>query len=72
LHASNIKKEVCGVFDSFLSFLYKYEERKTHNIFSLMLDPQFKNLRLVSSLVGHEQAISIIKEYDWKFCNLCF
>jgi hypothetical protein len=33
LFAFNIKKEVCGVLDSFLSFLRKYEERKTHNIF---------------------------------------
>jgi len=30
--ASNIKKEVVGVLDSFLSFLKKYEERKSHNI----------------------------------------
>jgi hypothetical protein len=28
LFDSNIKKEVCGVFDSFLSFIKKYEERK--------------------------------------------
>jgi hypothetical protein len=66
LFVSNIKKEVCGVLDSFLSFLYKYEEIKTHNMFLLMLDPQLKNLCLVSSLVGREQNISIIKEYDYK------
>jgi hypothetical protein len=35
----NIKKEVCGVLDSFLSFLRKYEKRKAHNMFSLILDP---------------------------------
>ncbi len=29
---------MCGVFDSFHSFLRKYEERKTHNILSSMLD----------------------------------
>jgi hypothetical protein len=39
LFASNIKKEIYGVFDSFLSSLRKYEERKTHNMFLLMLDP---------------------------------
>jgi hypothetical protein len=54
LFTSKIKKEVCGVFDSFLSFLKNYEERKAHNMLSLMLDPQFKSLRLVSSFVGHE------------------
>jgi hypothetical protein len=66
LFAFNIKKEVCGVLDSFLSFLENYEKRKTHNMFSLMLDPQFKSLHLVSSFVGCEQNISIIEEYDWK------
>jgi hypothetical protein len=64
LFAFNIKKEVCGVLDSFLSFLRKYEERKTHNIFLLMLDPQFKSLCLVSSFVGHEQCISVVEKYD--------
>jgi hypothetical protein len=39
---SNIKKEVVQVLDSFLSFLKKYEERKAHDILSLMLDPRFK------------------------------
>jgi hypothetical protein len=31
--ASNIKKEIIQVLDSFLSFLKKNEERKAHNIF---------------------------------------
>jgi hypothetical protein len=66
LFTSNIKKKVCGVLDSFLSFLKNYEERKTHNMFSLMLDPQFKSLHLISSFVGHEQNIYIIEKYDQK------
>jgi hypothetical protein len=66
LFTSNIKKEVCGVLDSFLSFLKNYEERRAHNMFSLMFDPQFKCLCLVSSFVGHEQGISIVKIYDRK------
>ncbi len=36
-------------------------------MFSLMLDPQLKNLRLVFSFVGREQDISIIEKYDQKF-----
>jgi hypothetical protein len=32
LMASNIRREVCGVLDSFLSFLTKYEDKKTHNM----------------------------------------
>ncbi len=35
-------------------------------MFSLMLDPRFKSLHLVSSFVGREQGISIVQEYDRK------
>ncbi len=66
LFTSNIKKEVCGILDSFLSFLRKYEERKVHNVLSLMLDSRFKNLCLVSSFVGCKQGISIVEECDLK------
>jgi len=72
LFAFNIKKEVCGVLDSFLSFLKNYEEKKAHNMLSLMLDTQFKSLRLVSSFVGREQGISIVQEYDQKFSQPMF
>ncbi len=40
--ASNIKKEVVYVLDYFLFFLKKYEERKAHNVLSLMLTLGFK------------------------------
>jgi len=53
--ASNIKKEVCGVLDSFLSFLKKFDKRKTHNMLALMLDPRFNNLCLVLSFIDHDQ-----------------
>jgi len=66
LFASNIKKQICGILDSFLSFLGKYEERKVHNMLSLMSYSQFKNFCLVSSFVGCKQGISIIKECDLK------
>jgi hypothetical protein len=42
LFASNIKKEVPGVLNGFLSFFKKYEGNKTHNMLSLMLDLGFK------------------------------
>jgi hypothetical protein len=65
LFTFNIKKEVHGILDSFLSFLRNFEERKAHNMFSLKLDPRFKNFRLVSSFVGCEQGI-FVEEYDQK------
>jgi hypothetical protein len=48
------KKEVVQDLDSFLSFLKKYEERKAHNMFSLMLDPRFKTFHLVSTFISCE------------------
>jgi hypothetical protein len=66
LFTSNIKIFFCDVLDFFLSFKKKYEERKTHNMFSLMLNPQFKSLCLVSSFVGREKNIFIVEKYDQK------
>jgi hypothetical protein len=65
LIASNIKREVYGVLDSFLSFKKKIENRKAHNMF-LMLDPGFKSLCLVSSFVGQKEGVNIVDEYDRK------
>ncbi len=66
LLASNIKREAINVLDSFLSFLNKYENRKAYNMISLMLDPRFKNLRIISSIVGREQNVALVEEYDRK------
>jgi hypothetical protein len=31
---------------------------------ALMLDPRFKSLQLVSSFIGRDQGVAIIKQYD--------
>jgi hypothetical protein len=62
--ASNIRKEVCGVINSFLSFLKKFNERKIHYMFALMLDTRFLKNCLVFSFIGHDQGITIIEQYD--------
>jgi hypothetical protein len=72
LLAPNIPKEVVGILNSFLTFLKIYEENKTYNILSLMLDPRFKGFRLVSFYVGCEQRKFIVEEYDAKNYILCF
>ncbi len=64
MFAFNIRKEVCGVLDSFLSFLRRFENRKAHNMLSLMLDPKFKSFCLVFSFVGREESVNIVDEYD--------
>ncbi len=47
LLASNTRKEVINVLDYFLSFLKVYDKRKSHNMIFLMLDPRYKNLRIM-------------------------
>jgi hypothetical protein len=54
LLASNIKRDVYNVLDIFLSFLKKFDEKKTYNLLALMLDPRYKNLIIVSTFVGKE------------------
>jgi len=49
----------------FFLFLRKHEKKNSHNTF-LMLDPRIQNLRLVSSLFGQKQRVSIVHEYDMK------
>jgi hypothetical protein len=43
LLASNITRDVCDVLESFLSFQGIYEEKKVHNMLSMMLDLRVKN-----------------------------
>ncbi len=70
LLASNIRRDIINVLDFFLSFLKKYENRKAHNMISLMLNPRFKSLRIKSSFVGREQGIALVEEYDRKSLHL--
>jgi hypothetical protein len=39
---------------------------KSHNMFFFMLEPRFKTLCLVSSLIGCEQGKATVEEYDKK------
>jgi hypothetical protein len=66
----NIRREVCGVLDSFISILTKYKNKNTHNMISLMLNPRLKNLHIISSFVGYEQGVNLVEEYDRKFLYL--
>jgi hypothetical protein len=54
------------VLETFLSFLKKFEEKKAHHMLSLMLDPRFKSLCLVSSFIGREQGVAIVEKCDSK------
>jgi hypothetical protein len=50
----------------FFISLKKIDERKYHNMFALMLDLRYKNLRIVSTFVGNELGVDIVEEYDKK------
>jgi hypothetical protein len=66
LLVSNIRMESINVLDSFLSFLKVYDKKKAHNMISLMLDPRYERLHIVSSFVGREQGVVLVEEYDRK------
>ncbi len=43
----------------------KFDEGKKHNMLAIMFDTRFQNLEgLVSTLIGHDQGVAIIKQYD--------
>ncbi len=57
-----------GVIDFFISFLTKFDGKKTHNMQALMLDPRFKSLIFVSnSFIGRELGVAIATKFDRKF-----
>jgi ABC-type transport system involved in cytochrome c biogenesis permease component len=67
----NIKWEVCSVLASFLSFSKTYENNN-NNIISLMLNPTFISLHIISSIICHEQVGLLLKIMIGSFCILCF
>jgi hypothetical protein len=52
------------VLDPFFSILWKYDDKETHNMFSLMIDPRFKRFSLlILCYISHED-VAIVEEYD--------
>ncbi len=49
------------MIDSFLSFLLKYDDKRIHDLLTLMLNLKFKSLKLICSFIGHEHEVVIIK-----------
>jgi len=64
LFACNIKREVCGVLKIILFRKKIFEERKVHNMLSLMLNLRFKSFHLISSFIGHGEGVSTVEEYN--------
>ncbi len=54
------------ILDFFFTLLQSYEEKKTYNMFSLMLDGQGLKVFVLCLRVGREQGVSIVEKYDEK------
>jgi hypothetical protein len=61
-----MKMKVIGFINFFLSFLTRYDDKRVHNMLTLMLDPIFKRLRLIFFLIGGELGVAIATKYDKK------
>jgi hypothetical protein len=59
-------KEVIGVINYFIYSLTIYDETRTHNMLTLMLDSRLKSLKLICSFIGHKDGMAIVKENDRK------
>jgi hypothetical protein len=41
-------------------------KKKNHHMISQMLDPKFKSFHIISSIVGRDQGVALVQEYDKK------
>jgi len=59
-----MKFEMIIMLKSFLAFAFSLQPPSAHNMLVLMLDPCFKNLRLIRNYVRLEVVMEIVIEYD--------
>jgi hypothetical protein len=50
------------LFNLLFLFCMYIDRKRGHNMLALMLDPRFKNMRLITIFLGHENVIVV--EYD--------
>jgi len=61
---NNMWTKVVKVIKPFLQFLQTYDAQQVHNMFTLILDPRFKSLKVVENYVGCGAYIRLVVEYD--------
>jgi hypothetical protein len=64
---ANMQLQVAFVLGPLLDFMDFFKLFKAHNMYVLMLDPQFEDLSLVGDYVGHASVIEIDVAYDTNF-----
>jgi hypothetical protein len=52
--------------EAFISFLKKFDERKTHNMVALLLNMRYKNLKIVFTFAVKELGVVVVEDYDKK------
>lgn len=55
-----------GGSSTFISFLHAFDRKRGHNMLTLMFDPRFKSMWLVTTFLGDENVVAIVVEYDKK------
>jgi hypothetical protein len=56
--------QVVNILSPFLAFALAYNQAKFHNMLVIMLDPCFKNTKVIWDFVGNAHAIQIVIDYD--------
>jgi hypothetical protein len=63
--------QVCNVLVPFLAFLKSYiYALKANNMLAIMLDPQFKNMKIIHGFVCNCVVVQIVAKYDIKLVYL--
>jgi hypothetical protein len=58
--------QVFNALGPFLAFSKFYIITKAHNMLAIMLDPYFKNMKIIWDFVGNSLALQLVLEYDAK------
>ncbi len=61
-----MKWQILEVLLPFISFLHAFDRKRGHNMLTLMFDPRFKSMWLVTTFLGDENVVAIVVEYDIK------
>ncbi len=65
-----MNSQVINVLTPFLAFLSSYINAKAHNMLSSMLDPCFKNMKVIRDCVGHVVVVNVVAKYYVKVVYL--
>jgi hypothetical protein len=52
--------QVIDILSPFLAFVWAYIQTKAHNMFAIMLDLGFKNMKVVWDFVGNDMSFELL------------